>query len=281
VASLTLPGTNLVRISVVMPSLNQGRYLRRALESVFGQQGPFEIDLVVIDGGSLDGSLGILAEYTERLRLVSGPDQGQVDAIQRGLAMCRGDVVGWLNSDDALLPGAFRRIAEAFQWRPDWDWVHGRCRIVNEDDREVQRWISRYKHARCLRHSFDALLLENYISQMTVYWRRGLLETIGPLDAEVPLAFDYDLWLRLAEHSDPGYIVEPQAAFRRHPESKTGRGYVEMFQQEYRVAQQHAAGRRRTLWRKRLRTMAFTLVYRALDQGRRLRPSVAHPCVGR
>jgi GT2 family glycosyltransferase len=210
------------------------------------------------------------------LTFISQPDNGQVDAINRGLAMSTGEVVGWLNSDDFLLPRALERVVETFGEYPEIEWVHGRCPIVDESGREIQRWISRYKHARSHHHSWERLLLENYVSQPTAFWRRRVWLEVGPLDGTVPLAFDYDLWLRLARRGDPLYVPAPMAAFRRNPLSKSGQGYAEMFRQEYRVATRYAADRPGLLRSKRFRMAVFSAVYRSLDlvRGRRVVASI-------
>jgi glycosyltransferase involved in cell wall biosynthesis len=258
----------MLRVFLVTPTLNQGRFLRRTIESVLGQQGPFELDYLVVDGGSTDDTRAILEAYRGRLTYTSQPDRGQVDAINRGLALSTGEIVGWLNSDDLLLAGALERVVEAFRARPEVEWVHGRCSIIDESGREIQRWISRYKHARSRRHSWERLLLENYVSQPTAFWRRRVWPEVGPLDDSVPLAFDYDLWLRLARRGDPFYIEAPVAAFRRHPLSKSGQGYTEMFRQELRVARRYAADRPGLLRSKRWRMAAFSAVYRGLERVR-------------
>ena len=157
---------------------------------------------------------------------------------------------------------------ETFRARPEVEWVHGRCSIIDPSGREIQRWISRYKHARSRRHSWERLLLENYVSQPTAFWRRRVWPEVGPLDDSVPLAFDYDLWLRLARRGDPVYIEAPLAAFRRHPLSKSGKGYVEMFRQEVRVARRHAADQPGLLRSKRLRLAIYSAVYRVLELAR-------------
>jgi hypothetical protein len=124
-----------LRFSIVTPSFNQARFIRRTIDSVLGQQGDFGLEYLVVDGGSADGTAAILEGYGSRLKWISEPDRGQVDAINKGLERCTGDVVGWLNSDDVLLPGALRRRpmpCRAAGGRV----VHGRCRIIDEHDRD-------------------------------------------------------------------------------------------------------------------------------------------------
>lgn len=97
-----------------MPSFNQKRFIGRAIDSVLGQAGEFDLDFRVVDGGSTDGTLDVLGGYGERVRWSSAPDRGQVDALNKGLQAVTGDVLGWLNGDDMLLPGALARAVDAF-----------------------------------------------------------------------------------------------------------------------------------------------------------------------
>ena len=259
-----------LRISIVTPSFNQARFIGRTIESVLAQQGDFELEYLVIDGGSTDGTLDILERYPGRLGWSSEPDKGQVHAINRGLRQANGDVVGWLNSDDMLLPGALARVAAAFQAHPEAEWLHGRCRIIDEHDREVRRWVSLYKHLRSRRHSLDNLLLENYVSQMTVFWQRRVLDSIGYLDPTLPLAFDYDLWLRLARRSDPIYLDAPLACFRWYEASKSGSQFEAQLREAAAAAARQADDRPRALQRIRRRTDVILRAYRLMALGRRL-----------
>jgi len=253
-----------LRFSIVTPSFNQARFIRRTIDSVLGQEGDFGLEYLVVDGGSTDGTAAILEGYGSRLQWISEPDRGQVDAINKGLERCIGGVVGWLNSDDVLLPGALRRAADAFAARPEVEWVHGRCRIIDEHDRVIRGWVEAYKHFRAKRHTFESLLIENYVNQMTVFWRRSLLEAVGTLDPQFPLAFDYELWLRFARRSPPVYIDQPQACFRWYEASKSGANFEAQFRENSLVAEKYAAGRRSLVWRNRLMGTAIAAVYRVM-----------------
>ena len=125
--------------------------LRRTIDSVLAQRGDFELDYRVLDGASTDDTLEVLRSYGDRVAWVSEPDGGQVAAINKGLRSATGDVVGWLNSDDVLEPGALARIARAFSTNPRVEWVHGRCKIIDEHDREIG--VSRrLAHRPCQQH---------------------------------------------------------------------------------------------------------------------------------
>jgi glycosyltransferase involved in cell wall biosynthesis len=254
------------RISLVTPSFNQARFIERTIASVLAQEGEFDLDYLVLDGGSSDGTLDILRRFGERLSWRSGPDAGQVDAINKGLRAARGDIVGWLNSDDLLAPGALDRVARVFAVRPDVEWVHGRCDIIDVDDRPIRHWVSRYKHWRARRHTLEQLMTENYISQMTVFWRRNLHEKIGYLDPSLPLAFDYEFWLRLARRSTPFYIEDRLASFRWYDASKSGFNYSRQLAEAAEIAARHPAPAYRFHRLQRYaKTRVISLAYRAMS----------------
>ena len=256
-------------VSIVTPSLDQAAFVERTVESVLSQRGDFDLQYLVQDGGSTDGTLAVLERYRDRLELVVEPDRGQADAVNRALRRARGDILGWVNSDDLLRPGAVQRAVEAFRDRPGALWLHGRCDIVDEEDRPIRRLVAAYKDRRARRHSLERLLVENYVSQMTVFWRRSLQERVGLLDPELRYTFDYDLWLRFARVAPPLYLPETLAAFRWHAASKSGSSFERQFQEDHRVFLRHAPAGRWLGWRKRLRTAQILAVYRAL---RALRP---------
>ena len=257
-----------LRISLVTPSFNQGEFIERTIESVLSQRGDFELDYSIVDGGSTDTTLAVLRRYEGRLSYVSEKDDGQVDAINKGLSKTTGDIVGWLNSDDVLQPGALAAVAAAFQAHPEREWLHGRCEIIDPSDRPVRKWVSLYKHLRAKNHSFENLITENYVSQMTVFWRRSVHAQIGYLDPALHYAFDYDLWLRLAQRGAPLYLPEKLACFRWYPTSKSGAMFERQFREDAEVAERYAADKPFVLLRKRAKTQAIVAIYRALALGR-------------
>jgi glycosyltransferase involved in cell wall biosynthesis len=250
---------------VVTPSFNQGPFVERTIRSVLDQQGDFDLDYLVVDGQSTDATLSILRKYEDRLTWISEPDRGQVDAINKGFQRVRGDIVGWLNSDDVLLPGALARVVDAFTRHPHVDWVHGRCEIIDADDRVIRRWISAYKHWCCRWYSYGQLVTENFISQMTVFWRRPVLDQIGLLDTGLKLAFDYDLWLRLAKRGAPVYLPEPIACFRWYDTSKSGSSFDRQFREDYEVATRHEPDRRWLHLIKRFKTARILVAYKIMS----------------
>jgi glycosyltransferase involved in cell wall biosynthesis len=252
------------RISIVTPSLNQAAFLPRTLESVLGQQGDFDLEYRVQDGGSTDGSIELLRRYEGRLVAVVEKDAGQSDAINRGLRACTGDIIGWVNSDDLLYPGALARVAAAFAATPDAAWLHGGCEIIDEHDRPIRRWVTAYKDFRCRRYSRRALLVENFVSQMTVFWRRSALERVGLLDTSLRYSFDYEYWLRLSELGDPLYVPERLAAFRWYTSSKSGANFERQFAEDLEAFRRHAPAGALLHLHKRLRSAQIVAAYRLL-----------------
>jgi glycosyltransferase involved in cell wall biosynthesis len=255
-----------LRVSVVTPSYNHCQFLERTIDSVLSQTGDFELEYLVVDGGSSDGTLAILTKYDKRLIWSSELDEGQSDAINKGLRRATGEIVGWLNSDDILLPGALARVTAAFGERREIEWVHGQCRIIDAQDRPIRKWISAYKDWCCRHYSYSRLLTENFISQMTVFWRRSLLDQVGYLDPNLHLAMDYDLWLRFAQRSEPAYIREPIACFRWYPTSKSGAGFQEQFRVERMIARRNAPERRWLHRLKWLKTAQASLMYQIMSK---------------
>jgi len=258
-------------VSIVTPSLGQAAFVERTVESVLAQRGDFDLEYLVQDGGSADGTLAVLDRYRDRISLVVERDAGQADAVNRALRRARGDILGWVNSDDLLRPGAVQAAVEAFRAHPDALWLHGRCDIVDEEDRPIRRLVAAYKDFRSRRHRLDRLLVENYVSQMTVFWRRPLLERVGLLDPSLRYTFDYDLWLRFAAVAPPLYLPRTLAAFRWHAASKSGSSFEAQFAEDHRVFLRHAPDAPLLRLRKRLRTGQILAVYRLL---RALRPPV-------
>jgi glycosyltransferase involved in cell wall biosynthesis len=230
-----------VKVTVVTPSYQQGAFIERTIESVLSQRGDFELEYVVVDGGSTDETLGVLRRHEGRLRFVSEPDRGQSDAINKGFRMAGGDVLAWLNSDDTYGPGALDAVVRTIR-DTGARWCFGECRIVDERDREIRRAIARYKSRISRRFSLRRLLGQNFVPQPATFFRRDLLEQVGPLQESLHHAMDYDLWLRFARVATPAFIPRPLASFRWHGGSKTGAGYRTGAWECFRIARHHARG---------------------------------------
>jgi glycosyltransferase involved in cell wall biosynthesis len=231
------------QVSIVMPCHQQVVFLEEAARSVLDQRG-VTVELLVMDPGSTDGSRELLVrlreEYGERLVLHFTPDNGQSDAVNRGVALARADVLGWLNSDDRLRPGALAKVVDVLH-ALEPAWTYGRAGIIDETGRPRSGQIVRYKNWRGRRFSILKLLTENFIPQMAVYWNRPLWERAGGLDLAKHLDMDYDLWLRFARVTPPVVLTDELADFRVHGAAQGSLQTGAQLDAAYATARQHAA----------------------------------------
>jgi hypothetical protein len=192
--SIRSGGRALPRFTIVTPSFNQAAFLESTMMSVLGQEG-VEIDYIVQDGGSTDGSVEIIKRHAARLRhWESARDAGQADAVRRGFAHARGesdDVMMYLNSDDMLAPGALRYVAQFFAAHPEVDLMYGHRVLVDEQNQEVGRWYTP-------RRQWDDLQLHDLVPQETLFWRKRIWDRVGGIDPAFQFALDWDLLLRFA-----------------------------------------------------------------------------------
>jgi glycosyltransferase involved in cell wall biosynthesis len=253
-----------MHICVVTPSFNQRIFLEQTLRSVLEQPGDFELSWIVIDGGSTDGSVEFLQSVGDaRLRWVSEPDHGQSDAVNKGLALASGDVVGWLNSDDLYTPSALAAVAAAFA-DPQVQWVVGRYEIINESGAVIRPNIVRYKNRFLDHYRYRDLLRENFIAQPAVFWRREFGQHIGGLDLSLHYTMDYDLWLRMGKSAPPRVLDRTLAQFRIHAGSKSGAVNREQFDEGYRVASRYFGDDRLSRWVHRFNVEKIVWAYRAM-----------------
>ena len=234
-----------MRISVITPSYNQAGFVERTLQSVLCQRGDFELEYIVVDGGSADGTVDILHRYGSAIRWVSEPDEGQADALNKGVSMASGDVIGWLNSDDVYEPDTLDVVASVFRQEREVQWLYGKVRIIDSEGSEIRRWITHYKNWRMRRFSYEKLLAENFVSQMGVFWRRSAGRVVGPFCEKLRFCMDYDYWLRLGKRWPGRYVDQYLAAFRWYATSKSGSGFWGQFREELDVAREHANGQNR------------------------------------
>lgn len=219
-------------VSIVTPSYNQARFLEETMRSVLEQDYP-HIEYIVVDGGSTDGSREIIEKYANRLAWwVSEKDRGQTDAINKGFARARGEVLAWLNSDDTYQPGAIREAVEFLRANPQVGLVYGDANYIDEHGRVIGRFPAAQTDYRRLRQGYV------HIPQQSAFFRGDLWRKVGPLDDSFYFAMDYDLWVRLAHEAPIVYLPRVWANFRLHSDAKTiaadDRCWPEMLRVHYR-----------------------------------------------
>lgn len=204
-------------VSIITPSYNQAAYLERTILSVLEQDYP-NIEYIIIDGGSDDGSVDVIQRYADRLTYwESMKDKGQTDAINKGFSHAHGEILAWLNSDDILYPHAVREAVDYLTAHPDCGLVYGNCDFIDAEDRSIGQFNARQTDYKKLTQGYV------HIPQQASFWLADLWQQVGPLDDSIYFAMDYDLWLRLAKVSEIKYLptTEPWAAFRLHADAKT------------------------------------------------------------
>lgn len=231
---LTPSGKPWPKISIVTPSYNQGQFLEETIRSVLMQGYP-NLEYIIMDGGSTDNSMEIIKKYEPWLTYwVSEKDNGQADAIHRGFEKATGEIIGWLNSDDYLLPGALKTVGKVFANDTGLELFIGGGIVVDEHSKLLEK---RYSFPQ----DFSSLMsIAQLFMQMSSFWRRSAYFEVGGLDTGLRFAFDYDLFLRLARRRDPFGLNEHLSAFRMHRDSKTcnifatvGLSEIEMIRKRY------------------------------------------------
>jgi glycosyltransferase involved in cell wall biosynthesis len=205
------------KISVVVPSFNQAKYLELTLRSIIDQAYP-KLELIVIDGGSKDGSPDIIRKYKSHMKFwCSEPDGGQVPGIIKGFSHASGDIFCFLNSDDLFEAGSLREVGEYFTQHPHTDAVFGNTLWIDANGKPIRPQKEMPFNRFIFLHTY------NYIPSMSMFWRRALYHRAGGLNPAFEMAFDADLWLRFSDHGAIKHVTRQWSRMRYYPEQKTQR----------------------------------------------------------
>jgi glycosyltransferase involved in cell wall biosynthesis len=240
------------RLSIITPSLNQGQFIESTIRSVL-DQGYENLEYMIVDGGSTDGSVEIIRRYEDRLAWwASEPDRGQTQALNKGLRRATGEYVAYINSDDHYLPGAFEAAVSAFE-ATNASWVVGTCRYVDVEGQLTTLWIPESPGP----HRHWWILGPWGVPQAATFWRRELLDRFGHFREDMHYAFDTEYGLRLAFGGVMPAIVDAELATRViHPEAKSWdarpfnrerRRFARLYAQRLTLRERMALGRTRAL----------------------------------
>ena len=203
-------------VSIVTPSLNQGKYIRDTIESVLAQDYS-RVEYLIIDGGSDDRTIDIIQEYGDRLFWLTEPDNGQADAINKGFSLAKGDFLAWLNSDDIYEPDAISNAVRVLSSRKEISMIYGHGLLIDENGKNIGEFISKPINPRAAIYHGDISVF-----QPSVFIRRKVFETIGHFDINLELTFDIDYWIRIALGGQRSLCLEKAyASLRCHPLTKT------------------------------------------------------------
>ena len=232
-----------MRFSVITPNYNGEQFLEETIKSVITQQDfGVEVEYIIVDGGSTDGSQDIIDKYRSQIwTVISEPDRGPANAINKGLRVASGDILCWLNADDRYYPGALKRVAGTMANHPAKALCFGHCPIINENGKEIRIWITRFKELFFPISSHFTIQCLNYISQPAMFFRSSAYKKAGPLREDLICAWDYDFILRLWRHGGAVQLKNPPLAmFRWHEGSLGGRYFQTQFEEELNIAAQDA-----------------------------------------
>jgi glycosyltransferase involved in cell wall biosynthesis len=229
---------NSPRISIITISYNCAGFIRQALDSVVAQDYA-DLDYIVVDGGSTDGTLEIIKKYADRdvrIRWISEPDEGIADAMNKGLAMAEGEIVGHLHGDDFYIrKDVLSTVIAMFSANPGAIWLTGGAHLVNADGkvlREIKVRNCTYRRQLCV----------NRVIHPSTFVKKSALEKVGRFDTSLRYAMDYDLWLRLGQEAGPLHLDQVLAAFRVHGGSLSASESEQAFAEEYEVRRKYLRG---------------------------------------
>ncbi len=215
-------------VSVVTPSFNQSTYLEQTIRSVI-EQDYRELEYIIVDGGSTDSSLDIIKKYSNRLAWwTSEKDSGQAEAINKGFAHARGEIIAWLNSDDYYLIGAVNAAVNAFETHPNAVMVYGDMLAVDENGRTIN--VLKYRPL-----SLEDLLCFQIVGQPAVFMRRSAFEKTSGLDTNLHFMLDHQLWIKLAAQGEIVHVGQTWAAARYHSQAKNRAQAAEFGRDAFRI----------------------------------------------
>lgn len=220
-------------VSIITPSLNQGRFIEETIQSVLSQNYP-DLEYIVVDGGSTDKTVQILKKYEGRLRWISEKDHGQSEAINKGIRLSRGEILAWLNSDDTYLPGAILKAVEYLEIHHDVMMVYGEGYLIDEKEHTKRRFPAT--------QPFDLrtlIYVRDYILQQTVFFRRKVLADVGMLDETLSYGMDWDYWIRIGKNFRVSHMPDYLANLREYPGAKSFSGGLERFRELVKIMRKH------------------------------------------
>lgn len=228
------------KISIVVPSYNKVRFIEQTLKSIFTQN--YEnLEVIIQDGGSTDGSVEIIKKYAKKYSIIweSKKDNGQLDAINKGLKKATGAILTYINADDYYKSGAFAAVSKAFLENPNALWFVGQGIVINEKGKEIAQAVSCYKNFLLLLNFRFNLLVTNYLMQPSVFFSKEAYKKYGPFIGTPDFIMEYDFWLKLSHISMPVVLNGDISKFRIEPGTKTKRMFKKLLLEDTKIVKRY------------------------------------------
>jgi glycosyltransferase involved in cell wall biosynthesis len=265
--------TALPTLTIITPCLNAVATLPATLASVRAQDYP-GLEHIVVDGGSTDGTVELL-RAADGIRWISEPDRGLSHALNKGIAMASGEVIGELNADDVYEPGALALVGTTLRAHPDAMWITGYCRIIDGEGREIRRRITAYKNWLLRHYSLRLYLTQNFVSAPATFFRREALAETSGFDERYRISVDYDLQLRIARRHDPIVLRQNLSAFRMVDGTLSMSGFRTQLREHAEQARRHGDGHRAAVMLNQLISVGIVGIYTGMRHVRAWRSRAA------
>ncbi|MCR4289244.1 MAG: glycosyltransferase [Candidatus Scalindua sp.] len=222
-------------VSIITPSLNQAIFLEKTILSVLSQDYP-AVEHIIIDGGSNDNTLAILRKYENRIKWISGPDHGQADAVNKGITMVKGDIIGWLNSDDTYNQSAISTAVKHFMENHEMIMIYGDAFFINTDGKSIGKYPTE-------EFKLERLADTCFICQPTVFLKRQIFNDIGVLDTNLHTCMDYEYWIRIGKYYPKNRIAYIKGTYlansRMYHENKTSKNRENVYKEAMKTQKKY------------------------------------------
>jgi len=233
------------KISVIVPSFNKVKYIEATLKSIVDQNYK-NLEVIIQDGGSTDGTLDIIRKYAEKfsyIKFESKKDNGQLDAINNGLSKATGEIVTFINADDRYRVDAFKSVAKSYSDNSGSLWFVGQGVVIDENGNEVAKLATLYKNIFLLLNHKSLLLILNYLMQPSVFITKSSFEKYGPFTGTKDFVTEYDLWLKLMEAQMPVVINGTLSEFMIESETKTATMSEKLLTEDEHIVRKYTSSR--------------------------------------
>ncbi len=232
------------KISIVIPSFNKVDFIEETLKSIVDQD-YLNLEVIIQDGGSTDGTLEILKKYAKKypkiFKLESKKDNGQLDAINKGFSKASGEIVSFINADDVYEKGALKKIAKIYLKNRNALWFAGKGRVIDKNGKEIAKVASWYKNLLLFLNHKSLILILNYLIQPSVFMTRQAYKKYGPFTGTKTAVMEYDLWLKLFCIQKPVIVPHFLSSFRLYPGSISTAKVREMMEEDEKIVKKYTS----------------------------------------